>query len=177
MVHELLHCLGMPHSHQRSDRDNYITINLDNVPNNKRSQFATYPLVHYPLHNLPWDWKSTMLYGSYDKAINGSIKTMEFADGRVNSWTWQDYRMSDLDAEWVRRQYGCKNDSLQSRKQKLSFKELSYFDHEMYASETLLFEALDREYGASNYKKVGNTIRNFDDDFTIINNIADYIYY
>ena len=39
ILHELGHVLGFRHEHQRSDRDTYITIDIDNVPGNARSQF------------------------------------------------------------------------------------------------------------------------------------------
>ena len=35
IIHETLHALGFFHEHQRPDRDNYVTIFLDNVRKGK----------------------------------------------------------------------------------------------------------------------------------------------
>lgn len=34
LIHEILHCLGFYHEHQRPDRDNYISVNTGNIKNN-----------------------------------------------------------------------------------------------------------------------------------------------
>jgi hypothetical protein len=39
MAHELGHCLGLWHEHNRPNRDSFITINTNNIQNDFRNQF------------------------------------------------------------------------------------------------------------------------------------------
>jgi hypothetical protein len=67
VAHELGHALGLWHEHQRSDRDQYITIDLDNVPENARGNFniiSGIPLVG------EYDFGSIMHYGRSEFAID-----------------------------------------------------------------------------------------------------------
>jgi hypothetical protein len=34
LIHEILHCLGFYHEHQRPDRDSYVSVNMGNIKNN-----------------------------------------------------------------------------------------------------------------------------------------------
>jgi hypothetical protein len=69
VAHELGHALGLFHEHQRSDRDNYVTIDLSNVRENARSNFnlsAALPLVG------EYDFGSVMHYVRNAFAIDSS---------------------------------------------------------------------------------------------------------
>jgi len=58
-VHEILHALGMWHEQMRSDRDDWIKINWNNIHSRYRSQFTklnTLNLVQY-------NYGSVMHYG------------------------------------------------------------------------------------------------------------------
>src|SRR5262245_58905151 len=39
LLHEMGHTVGLWHEHQRQDRDNYVTIHLENVRSDKRGNF------------------------------------------------------------------------------------------------------------------------------------------
>jgi hypothetical protein len=67
------HALGLWHEHQRSDRDQYLTIDLDNVVDNARSNFniiAGIPLVG------EYDFGSIMHYGRTAFASDTSKPTI-----------------------------------------------------------------------------------------------------
>jgi Astacin (Peptidase family M12A) len=64
ICHELFHCLGLRHEQSRPDRDNYVTILLNNVcPEDMRHNFdAARNAGHYG----PYDFNSIMHYGRND---------------------------------------------------------------------------------------------------------------
>ncbi len=72
MLHELGHALGLRHEHQRSDRDNFITINYNNIPPSRWHNFdiaAGSLLSNY-------DFLSIMHYHQYAFAITGGQPTI-----------------------------------------------------------------------------------------------------
>jgi hypothetical protein len=72
ILHELGHVLGLYHEHQRSDRDNYVTIDIDNVPGNARGNFTKHT---FPAPG-PYDFGSIMHYGAYYFALDVSRPTI-----------------------------------------------------------------------------------------------------
>ena len=60
-----MHVLGFQHMHERSDRDNFIDINFDNVDKDMKTQFEKLSSVAAS-QNVTWDYNSVMLYGSTD---------------------------------------------------------------------------------------------------------------
>ena len=67
--------IGFFHEHTRSDRDQYITINWDNVPNEFKHNFAPCTSYHEGCQdsNVGYDYDSIMHYG---KRITGLILIM-----------------------------------------------------------------------------------------------------
>jgi len=66
--HELGHLLGLYHEHSRADRDDYVEINLANVPAN--AHFAFNKLT-FPVYG-PYDFGSVMHYSALAFAIDRS---------------------------------------------------------------------------------------------------------
>ncbi|EFX86892.1 hypothetical protein DAPPUDRAFT_312308 [Daphnia pulex] len=62
VIHELMHVLGFYHEHQRPDRDEYVSVDLDNVePKNKR-YFEKMRISHYNILGHSYDYGSVMHY-------------------------------------------------------------------------------------------------------------------
>uniref|UniRef100_A0A673WAE4 Metalloendopeptidase n=1 Tax=Salmo trutta TaxID=8032 RepID=A0A673WAE4_SALTR len=61
LCHELMHALGLHHEHTRPDRDQYITIQWDNVVPGKENNFK---VKKGDTQDLPYDYDSIMHYGT-----------------------------------------------------------------------------------------------------------------
>lgn len=70
-LHELMHTLGFYHEHQRPDRDNFVTINWNQIQSGFGSNFN---IVNETMQGA-YDYDSLMHYGAYDFAI-GTIRTI-----------------------------------------------------------------------------------------------------
>jgi hypothetical protein len=86
IIHEMGHAIGLFHEMSRADRDNYITINWNNIPSdyNTRYQFQTY-IQHNEQgsDHGPFDLGSIMMYSPYSYAIDPSIPTITKKDGSL----------------------------------------------------------------------------------------------
>jgi hypothetical protein len=81
-LHELGHCIGFLHEHQRPDRDSYIIIHWENVWPEYRFNFdkQNNPLIKES--NYPYDFDSIMHYPEYGFSING-YPTIEPRDSAI----------------------------------------------------------------------------------------------
>uniref|UniRef100_A0A0N4ZI16 Zinc metalloproteinase n=1 Tax=Parastrongyloides trichosuri TaxID=131310 RepID=A0A0N4ZI16_PARTI len=76
IIHEIGHALGLIHEMKRPDRDNYITVNRQNLQNGGLSQvFDKYSSSHVITHNLKYDYGSLMHY-PYNGFSNGKGNTI-----------------------------------------------------------------------------------------------------
>lgn len=78
-AHEIGHAIGLYHEQSRSDRDNYVSIRLNNVVDSARNNYDKITKDYLNIGNF--DFGSIMLYSSYDFAIDPTIPTMTKRDG------------------------------------------------------------------------------------------------
>ena len=60
-MHEIGHALGLYHEQSHPKRDRYVTINFDNVVENRKSQFDKE--MYTMQYGVPYDYLSIMHYG------------------------------------------------------------------------------------------------------------------
>lgn len=81
IMHEIGHAIGLKHEHQRSDRDEYVEVNISNVIEDRRGDFKKMPSGY--LKTESYDYASIMHYGSYSSAIDTSVPTIEPLDSAI----------------------------------------------------------------------------------------------
>ena len=82
IIHELGHVSGMYHEHNRNDRDEYVTVNFDNIQEAAHFQFTkNEDKGNNSLEFGPFDFDSIMLYPSDLFAIDPSAPSMVKTNG------------------------------------------------------------------------------------------------
>ncbi len=104
ILHELGHCMGLQHEHQRLDRDLFIFIYWNNLDKVYISQFTHTSSEIYPMEKYPYDHHSIMHYDEYSGTLNGG-KTIDTFGHREND---DRGRISRYDSEKIR--YIYRND-------------------------------------------------------------------
>ncbi len=72
ILHELGHCIGLLHEHQRPDRDNFVTVHWDNIFPEYEHNFYRRDNPLYKEQEFVYDLKSIMGYSENAFSINGS---------------------------------------------------------------------------------------------------------
>jgi meprin B len=107
IMHEILHGLGFYHEQSRHDRDQYVTIHLDNVQAGHEGNFKKYEIPYIDELGQPYDYGSIMHYGMYAFAKDRSKPTIEPKKAGVT--IGQRVRLSDIDVKEIQILYGCIN--------------------------------------------------------------------
>ncbi|XP_041666508.1 high choriolytic enzyme 1-like [Cheilinus undulatus] len=101
--HELLHALGFHHEHTRSDRDQYVRINWENIPAANAFNFHKKNTNNL---NTPYDYSSVMHYGrTAFTSVYGADTITPIPDSSVP--IGQREEMSDIDILRINRLYNC----------------------------------------------------------------------
>ncbi|OIN58756.1 peptidase M12 [Arsenicibacter rosenii] len=103
-IHEIGHTIGLWHEHTRSDRDQFIRVNYDNIVPGYSYDFNTYIVQGYDGFDYgnQLDLSSIMMYGPYDFSKNG-LPTITRRDGSL--YTIQRNGLSPLDIATIKAMY------------------------------------------------------------------------
>ena len=67
ILHEMMHVLGFYHEQSRPDRDEHLEVLWGNIQDQYKTQYLKLPPFVFPTMEIPFDFQSIMLYGSYNK--------------------------------------------------------------------------------------------------------------
>jgi hypothetical protein len=104
IAHEFMHALGFWHEQSRADRDDYIEVIEDNIPEDKLNNFYKRDLTEMDTLDLPYDYNSVLHYSELAFSKNGktTIRTKK-PSVRIG----QRKTLSPTDIEEIRRYYNC----------------------------------------------------------------------
>ncbi|CAG2175915.1 unnamed protein product [Oppiella nova] len=107
IVHELMHTVGFYHEQNRSDRDDYLSINWQNIDASYSEEFKKLrPDENQIL--TPFDYNSVMLYGPLSFSKDGQSITMAPKhQGFGMKEVYDKPGLTAMDAEAIRLLYKC----------------------------------------------------------------------
>ncbi|XP_076136041.1 meprin A subunit beta-like isoform X2 [Alosa pseudoharengus] len=108
--HELMHTLGFWHEQSRYDRDNYISINWENIEIDEQDQFQINTKTTNSTMDTPYDYFSVMHYPK-DAFSNGKGSTIITKLPEFQDVIGQTLDMSHYDVEELNKFYRC-NESI-----------------------------------------------------------------
>lgn len=104
VIHEIGHAAGLFHEQARKDRDQYVTINFENIRDGFSHNFRTYVQRGFSgaEYSETFDFNSIMMYGPYFFSKNGQ-PTITKKDG--STYSINRSVLSDLDIEGLNMMY------------------------------------------------------------------------
>jgi len=108
IMHEFLHAFGFHHEQSRSDRDDWVTIDLGNVVRGMEGNFRRRSSSEVTRLGTSYDYGSVMHYGAYAFARDRNRPTIR-AKRSGGSAMGNRTRLTSRDIERVQVHYGCKN--------------------------------------------------------------------
>ncbi len=102
IVHELGHCIGLAHEHQRPDRDMYIVIAWENILTGKEFNFDIMDNPLYREQDFDYDYHSIMHYTPNSFTKNGKPTIIPVGDHEI----YRSGGVTELDAQKARAIYG-----------------------------------------------------------------------
>uniref|UniRef100_A0A1B6E272 Metalloendopeptidase n=2 Tax=Clastoptera arizonana TaxID=38151 RepID=A0A1B6E272_9HEMI len=108
VVHEFLHALGLYHQQSAPNRDDYVTVNWDNIEPDHKHNFDKYNTSTVTDYGVGYDYNSIMHYSSHAFSKNEK-KTLEPKQKEVK--IGQRKHISDKDIKKIRKIYNCDSKS------------------------------------------------------------------
>ncbi|CEF69893.1 Astacin-like metalloendopeptidase [Strongyloides ratti] len=115
LIHEMLHALGLLHEHQRVDRDEYVTINFDNVDEKYHGNFIKDYIFGNETYGIKYDYGSILHYEREAGHIKGKKNktTIKAKNPHYHKSMGQGIYFSFLDTKLLNKRYckdKCKNE-------------------------------------------------------------------
>ncbi|KAG7165676.1 Blastula protease 10-like 1 [Homarus americanus] len=103
VMHEIAHAIGFWHEHSRSDRDNHIIVNYDNI---KDTNIRNFDIKNDNSYGVPYDYHSDLHYSARAFHGNGHI-TIATKNPLYQGVIGQRTGLSHMDYLLANRMYGC----------------------------------------------------------------------
>merc|ERR1712055_552788 len=104
--HEFYHAIGVWHTQSRTDRDDHVKINLENIIDGEKHNFVKKSESEVSEFRLPYDFESVMHYSDTAYSKNEK-KTIETIDPSKQDIIGNSDGVSEGDILLVKRMYGC----------------------------------------------------------------------
>ncbi|KAF2352511.1 Peptidase M12A [Trinorchestia longiramus] len=105
-MHEMLHTLGFFHEQSSSNRDDYVTIEWDNIEEGAEHNFDKYDDTYITDFGYPYDYNSVMHYGAFAFSANG-LRTIVTTDPDYAFVIGQRDGLSQIDLDKLLAMYNC----------------------------------------------------------------------
>ncbi|XP_013417909.1 zinc metalloproteinase dpy-31 [Lingula anatina] len=105
IVHEMGHAIGLFHEHVRSDRDLYVTVDLDSTKQGFEGNFIQPDAGMTTNHEVPYDYGSVMHYRAVAFSVDGTTPTILTNDPLYQGTIGQRWQLSFNDALIVNKAY------------------------------------------------------------------------
>ncbi|XP_061162948.1 blastula protease 10-like [Saccostrea echinata] len=106
VVHEMGHAVGFQHEQSRPDRDGFVRIRTENIPQPVLFNFNRRPTSRVNNFDVPYDYRSVMHYGVRDFSTNGQI-TVQTIDSRFQNIIGRAPGLSFNDIKLANIMYNC----------------------------------------------------------------------
>merc|ERR1712048_223352 len=110
VMHEIGHSIGLFHEQSRPDRDNYVTINWNNIVDRAKFNFNKLTTSRIDSRGTPYDYDSMMHYGSYFFSKNRQI-TIQTKNSEDQNRIGNRKGFSKIDIQQINKMYGCQGGS------------------------------------------------------------------
>merc|ERR1712010_254267 len=104
--HEFYHAIGVWHTQSRTDRDDHVKINFENIIDGDQHNFVKKSESEVSEFGLPYDFESVMHYSDTAYSKNGK-RTIETIDPSKQDIIGKATGVSEGDILLVKRMYGC----------------------------------------------------------------------
>ncbi|XP_071037525.1 astacin-like metalloprotease toxin 5 isoform X2 [Parasteatoda tepidariorum] len=107
IIHELGHTIGFYHEQNRSDRDEFLIVHMNNIPSYQRHNFRKLKMDENILLT-PFDYDSIMIYGNYAFSKNpDEAMTIEAKTGQLLYDPFKKVNLTLSDIDRVNKMYKC----------------------------------------------------------------------
>lgn len=109
LIHEFIHALGYDHMHNHIDRDEFVTIHLENVPKDEKSQsqFDKVDPRFLSNFNTSYDYFSVTHYARNAGSISRDLDVLVPTDSSFIDIIGQQQTISEGDIERINKMYEC----------------------------------------------------------------------